>query len=86
MRDQTEFQGALRLPGTFDTDEFALTLDDLQRLGLLRAKTDTYIGSEAVSSLYGGVAPPDMHHPYYLTDYAIKFIGACQPPAADSVE
>jgi hypothetical protein len=74
------------VPDTFDTDEFALTLDDLQRLGLLRVKTDTYIGSETVNSLYDGVAPADMHHAYYLTDYAIRFMGACQPPAADSVE
>jgi len=72
-----------------DAEAFALIVDDLLRLGLIRMRTDTLMpGPNSPQLAYGSVGSirTTMQHAYYMSDYGMKFIGACQPRRATATQ
>ena len=70
-------------PGT--AASFSLTVDDLQRLGLLGAKL-TGIAPVHSDSVYSSFEPQptQAEYGYHLTDYGLRFVQACRAPKAKS--
>jgi hypothetical protein len=75
------------LGSPFDPGDFPFWLDNLQRLGVLRMRTDMQFPRQEplTSSMYdtGGIEAQQQHS-YYISDYGIRFMAACTAPKKQS--